>query len=207
MPLAHIQPLLHNPVNIQLLFIISSTASGKLHLSMQQWSQRWELMGCRAKNSVHAGSGQWDADQDRWDLHFFEKWSLVSHWCKNVTCLLKRKNSEGEREEGLLHNHLRQWLIIIIMRQISRPTGGLYEPPTLHIYFSFSLLLLPTSCVWPFRSSFRAITQICNIFSLYRLLCISFPFPVFPPVPSLPFLFFAKWIFFVCFLISRLWHV
>lgn len=107
------------------------------------------------------------------------KSETLSHWCKNVTCLLKRKNSEGEREEGLLHNHLRQWLIIVIMRQISRPTGGLYEPPTLHIYFSFSLLL-PTSCVWPFRSSFRAITQICNIFSLHRLLCISFPLPVFP---------------------------
>lgn len=126
------------------------------------------------------------------------KSEVLSHWCKNVTCLLKRKHSEGKREEGLLHNHLRQWLIII-MRQISGPTGGLYEPPTLHIYFSFSLLLLPTSCVWPFRSSFCAVTQICNMFSLHRLLCISFPLPVFPPVPSLPFLFFPQLIFFVSF--------
>lgn len=48
MPLAHIQPLLHNPVNIQLLFIISSLASGELHLSMQQWSQKWAPMGLQS---------------------------------------------------------------------------------------------------------------------------------------------------------------
>lgn len=126
----------------------------------------------------------------------------MSHRCKNVTCILKWNNSDDEREEGLLHNHHCQWLIIIIMRQISRPTGGLYEPPTLHIYIAFSLLLLPTSSVWPFRSSFRASTQICNIFSLHFLSLllplpaftpVAFPFPFFPKLLSFCLLFFSFW--------------
>lgn len=82
------------------------------------------------------------------------------------------------------------------MRQISRPTGGLYEPPTLHIYFSFSLLLLLTSSVWPFRSSFRASTQICNIFSLHFLLpSLLLPLPAFTPL-AFPF---QNCFVFVCF--------
>lgn len=85
------------------------------------------------------------------------------------------------------------------MREISRPTGGLYEPPTLHIYFSFSLLLLPTSSVWPFRSSFRASTQICNIFSLHFLLpSLLLPLPAFTPL-AFPF---QNCFVFVCFFFS-----
>lgn len=127
------------------------------------------------------------------------KSEALSHWCKNVTSLLKRKNSEGEREEGLLHKHLRQWLIIIIMRQISRPTEGLYEPPTLHIYFSFSLLLLPTSCVWPFSQLIS-----CLYPDLRHIFSTSSPLHIIPSscfsscsLPSFPVL--SKMDFFCCF--------
>lgn len=126
--------------------MISSTVGGRLHLPVTQWSQRWELMGCNTKNSMHAGlvSGELSLGFRDRALRSCKKgsaWLVCYYWPTDVkvsvTCLVKRKKFECRRDRGLLCNQLYQWLIIS-KREISWHTEGLSEPPTLHIYLSFS---------------------------------------------------------------------
>lgn len=56
------------------------------------------------------------------------------------------------------------------MREISRRTEGPSKPPTLRIYLSFSLLLLPTSCVLPF-------SQLTRLFLRWALRHLFVPAP------------------------------
>lgn len=142
-------------------------------------------------------------------------WLVCDYWPTDVkvsvTCLVKRKKFEGMGERGLLCNQLHQWLIIISMREISRHTQGLSKPPTLYIYLSFFLLLLPTSCVLPFCSLhiLFLFPALCHFFLLlyylspFPLLVLSFPFPAFYLIfkSQVPFCFFCqpKWGFaFLC---------
>lgn len=74
------------------------------------------------------------------------------------------------------------------MREISRRTEGPSKPPTLRIYLSFSLLLLPTSCVLPFSQLTRLFLRralrhlfvpALNCFAPFPLPLLSIPFPAF----------------------------
>lgn len=95
----------------------------------------------------------------------------MTHWCKNVTCSVKRKISDCMREEGLLHNHLRQWLIIIIMRQISRPAEGLRASHSPHLF-----LILPPPPSYVLRIAFSHLTHFVPFSrsATYSLCCLPF---------------------------------
>lgn len=147
--LAHFHPKSCSYITMpifSLIRIISSTVGGKPHLSVKQWGQRWELMGCSTKNSTHAGLVSGELSLGFWDraLRSFIKgsaWLVCYYWPTDVkvsvTCLVKRKEFEGRGERGLLCNQLHQWLIIISMKEISTHTEGLSKLPTLYIYLSF----------------------------------------------------------------------
>lgn len=148
--LAHFHPKFCSYITMPIFtlkHIISSTVGGRLHLSVTQWSQRWDLTGCNTKNSTYVGlvSGELRLgfrDRAPRSCKKGSAWLVCYYWPSDVkvsvTCLVKRKEFECRGERGLLCNQLHQWLIIISMREISWHTEGLSKPPTLYIYLSFS---------------------------------------------------------------------